>query len=1220
MGSCQVVLTFLPTAAGVANAALEVSGMPGGMVSTALTGQGRFPAALSIAPTMQAFGTVTLGGSSMAQTFTVTNTGGSPTGVPSVTVTGTDGSMFTATSMCGAVLAPAGTCQVSVVFVPTSSGSKTATLEVSATPGGTATSQLSGTAQTPAALSGSPSPGSFGFAVVGSMSGSSLTFTISNQGEAASPPLTSMMGGSHAGDFIKGTDTCQGQTVAGGSSCTVSVRFQPSAAGARSGTLSVAGAGITPAVIPLAGTGLTPATLVLSTASQDFGSVATGSSTTAVIGVSNTGEVATGSPSFSTGGSAEFFVTTNTCGTSIAPGGNCSVTVRFGPSAVGNRTGMLTASANPGGAASASLTGIGVTPGALSISPTSRDFGGVQVGQSGGFEVFSITNTGGVTLSGLNITVGGGSASSFVKSNDTCTGSSLPPASGCVVRITFTPQAAGALSAYVQASEAGGTSVQAPLSGTGLRPASLSISPTSQSWPDTVVGTPGTTFTFTVTNDGDVASGTLSSTLLGVDASQFGFKSGGNTCTGTLAGQASCTIGITFTPTSGGVKQASLAVGAMPGGSATATLSGRGLTPAALTLAPAAGSSTNYGNVLLGTNVSMSFTVTNTGQQASGPLSLTLTGTDAAMFQVSSGASSCQLGQPLAGGASCTSSVRFTASTGSTRGMKSATLTASATPGSSPTLSLTANVQFPAQLAAAASNDFGGIEVGVNSSTYVWTVQNTGDVATGTLNLANTNSTEFQVASSTCTGSLGAGASCAVNVFLKPTAGGNRSGTLTLSATPGGSVALAMTGKGQWRLTIVASFTGGTVSTTDGRLTCGSTSCSALYDDGSAVTIRATTTNGSGFHFTSWVAPTGTNCVDPGHGYQCTVTMTAPVSANARFLAITENLIFVSSSTYPANLMSATEYDTRCNTLATAAGINNAAGNAYVAWMSTDTSVVTAATRLGTGKGAFRRMDHALFATSETDLLANKVLNAPNLDEYGRTTNGAVWTGTYGNGTANTPNDCTNWTSTSGTTEYGVSYGGPSRWTVAYAGLSCATFARIYCLMKTSTTTATNPTVPAGGKVAYITAPLFVPSSQGNGIGSLDTFCNNNKPTGFASRSFVAFAASTALTAGGRLSQTASYYRPDGQLIGTGAEIAAHTLRSGIWEASDLSYPGGEVPVWAGATNATTLATTATNCNNWTSSGTTGYGGRTNTVLSDFFGSFTGQSCTTGKRLYCAEP
>ncbi|MEW6435143.1 MAG: choice-of-anchor D domain-containing protein [Myxococcota bacterium] len=958
---------------------------------------------------------------------------------------------------------------------------------------------------------------------------------------------------------------------------------------------------------------------MLSTSSQDFGSVATGTSTTAVIGVSNTGEVATGAPSFSTGG--EFSVPSNTCGASIAPGGNCSVTVRFSPSAVGNRSGVLTASANPGGMASASLTGIGVTPGTLAISPTSRDFGSVQVGQTGGFEVFNITNTGGVTLSGLNVTVGGGSASSFVKSNDTCTGSSLPPASGCVVLITFTPQASGALSAYVQASEAGGTSVQAPLSGTGLRPASLSISPISQSWPDTVVGTSGITQTFTVTNDGDVTSGTLSSTILGADASHFGFVSGANTCTGTLAGQASCTIRITFTPTSGGVKQASLAVDAMPGGSATASLTGRGLTPAALTLAPAAGSSTNYGNVLLGTNVSMSFTVTNTGQQASGPLSLSLTGPDAAMFQVVGGTGSCQLGQPLAGGASCTSSVRFTAGSGSTRGTKSATLTASASPGSAPSLGLTANVQFPAQLTAASSWDFGGVEVGQPSAAYTWTIQNTGDVPTGTLTFMNTNSTDFGVTSNTCTGSLGAGSNCTVHVRLTPSAGGNRSGTLTLSATPGGSVALAMTGRGQWRLSIVASGSSvGTVSTTDGRLSCGSSPCSALYDDGSAVTIRATTANGSGFHFAYWAnAPMASFCTRPGHGYQCTVAMSAHVSANARFMPIAENLIFVSSSVFPATLGSAAAYDAQCNTLASAAGINSAAGNAYVAWISTDASPVIAPTRLGTGKGAFRRMDDALFATSESDLLAGKVLNAPVLDEYGQTRKDPVWTGTRADGTSNGSNDCSDWTSSAGVAGYGVSYGGPGRWSVSSGALPCAGSARIYCLMKTSTTTASNPSVPMDGKVAYITKGVFEPSSSGNGLSSLDNFCNSNKPVGFLTRFFVAFAASTTGSAGARLTQTASYYRPDGQLVGTGAEIASGIVRSGIWQGQDLSYPGGDVLVWTGASAPNALGTSDSTCADWTSSGLSGLGGLANTVDSEFFGA-PPASCTTGMRLYCVEP
>jgi len=63
--------------------------------------------------------------------------------------------------------------------------------------------------------------------------------------------------GADGGDFVRGADSCSGQTLAAGASCDVAVRFLPSAAGARSATLTLAQDGDL-LRIPLAGTGASP--------------------------------------------------------------------------------------------------------------------------------------------------------------------------------------------------------------------------------------------------------------------------------------------------------------------------------------------------------------------------------------------------------------------------------------------------------------------------------------------------------------------------------------------------------------------------------------------------------------------------------------------------------------------------------------------------------------------------------------------------------------------------------------------------------------------------------------------------------------------------------------------------------------------------------------------------------------------------------------------------
>jgi len=108
----------------------------------------------------------------------------------------------------------------------------------------------SGGGGTSSPLTASPSSLSFGNATVGSTS-AAQTVTVSNPG---STPATAASV-SVSGPFSQ-TNTCGGSIAAGGS-CTVSVEFAPTAAGAASGTLSVASSAPgSPLTVGLSGTGV----------------------------------------------------------------------------------------------------------------------------------------------------------------------------------------------------------------------------------------------------------------------------------------------------------------------------------------------------------------------------------------------------------------------------------------------------------------------------------------------------------------------------------------------------------------------------------------------------------------------------------------------------------------------------------------------------------------------------------------------------------------------------------------------------------------------------------------------------------------------------------------------------------------------------------------------------------------------------------------------------
>lgn len=131
------------------------------------------------------------------------------------------------------------------------------------------------------------------------------------------------------------------------------------------------------------------------------------------------------------------FSETNTCGTSVPPGGKCDVQVAFTPTATGTRSGSLNFSF--GGAfptETVPLTGSGTQP-AVTLSPTSLSFGQQANGTTSGAQQVTLTNTGtgSLTISSIQ------TSSQFGETN-TC-GGSVAVGGTCTIQVTFTPTASG---------------------------------------------------------------------------------------------------------------------------------------------------------------------------------------------------------------------------------------------------------------------------------------------------------------------------------------------------------------------------------------------------------------------------------------------------------------------------------------------------------------------------------------------------------------------------------------------------------------------------------------------------------------------------------------------------------------------------------------------------------------------------------------------------------
>ena len=171
------------------------------------------------------------------------------------------------------------------------------------------------------------------------------------------------------------------------------------------------------------------------------------------------------------------FAETNTCGTNIAPGANCSINVIFSPSAAGSRIGTVTITDNAGGSPqTVTLSGTGTAP-LVTLTPVSLIFGNQPVGTSSTPQTVTLSNSGSAALSIIGIA----SSGDFSEIN-TC-GTSVAAGASCSIVVTFTPTATrGRTGAITVSDNAAGSPQTVTLSGTGALAAAY-MSPSTASPP-----------------------------------------------------------------------------------------------------------------------------------------------------------------------------------------------------------------------------------------------------------------------------------------------------------------------------------------------------------------------------------------------------------------------------------------------------------------------------------------------------------------------------------------------------------------------------------------------------------------------------------------------------------------------------------------------------------------------------------------------------------------
>ncbi len=435
---------------------------------------------VSLSASTISFGNVAVNSTS-SRSLNITNSGTSDLVISNITTTADY-----QWSNCGSsTLAPNTSCQVSVSFTPTTTGSSSGSLTI--TDNAADSPQvvtLSGNGVSPVTLSNSSL--NFGHQAVGTTS-SARSITLYNNQTVA----LNISGITTTGDFA--ASGCP-SPLAARSSCAISITFTPSAMGSLSGTLTVTDdASNSPQTAALAGSGVNPVTLSPSGTVLFSNQAINTTSSAKTVTLTNNQSVPLNITSVATTGD---FAATG-CVTTLAANSSCSINITFTPTTVGSLTGTVTVTDDASTSPQAlNLSGTGVL--SVFLNPTSLLFSSQSVGTTSAAQTATLTNNQSTALTVTSVTATGPFAA-------TSCPASIAPGGSCAISVTFSPTTAGKISGTLTVVDSAGNSPQtASLKGNAVATTLTSITVT----PANPAAPAGTTQQFTAT--GNYSNGTTS--------------------------------------------------------------------------------------------------------------------------------------------------------------------------------------------------------------------------------------------------------------------------------------------------------------------------------------------------------------------------------------------------------------------------------------------------------------------------------------------------------------------------------------------------------------------------------------------------------------------------------------------------------------------------------------------------------------------------------------
>jgi hypothetical protein len=415
--------------------------------------------ALVPTPASLTFGSVLFGNTgqtSAALSVKLTNATPSTVTLGTPAITSITGDFAVGTNTCtnGATLAPGATCTTHVTFTPTALGQRLGLLTYSSDAPSSPQIRLFGTGVAPAIK---VSPTTLGFAkqTVGTTSAAQLVTLSNSSGVGETITALSTTNADFVASSTTGGATCGTlpSVLATSTSCTISVKFAPSTGTVEHGTLHITDNALgSPQSVALTGTGapvtitVTPSSIVVP--ARAVGTTSPGSKVTLKNSANTSGTVITLSARSITGTNAtDFAISGTTCGSSLATGASCTVTVTFTPSIIGTEHATLNIpNSSTAGPQSIPLSGTGVAT--LSVSPSLTTFATRPVSTTSADKFITVKNT--TPLVSVTISSITSSKPQFtIDAPHTTCGGSLAPGATCKIAVQFTPTATGSISGVI---------------------------------------------------------------------------------------------------------------------------------------------------------------------------------------------------------------------------------------------------------------------------------------------------------------------------------------------------------------------------------------------------------------------------------------------------------------------------------------------------------------------------------------------------------------------------------------------------------------------------------------------------------------------------------------------------------------------------------------------------------------------------------------------------